>query len=146
MVTIKEIYKSVSDLIYNATNITVEDSDIEEPVNRPVFKVFMDTAKTGLYNSAIKSIKVYFDVYYFAKNAKRSTAEIYGIENTLSDAFLAPLEIKDNCAVIIDDVEFEKVENGILNCGFNFEIGTEFIDESDLEFMEELEFMEKMEE
>lgn len=40
--------------------------------------------------------------------------------------------------MFIDNVDFEKVDSGILNCGFDFEIGTEFIDESDLETMEEL--------
>jgi hypothetical protein len=41
-------------------------------------------------------------------------------------------------------VDFEKVTDGIFNCSFDFEIGTEFIDESDFENMEELYIEEEI--
>ncbi|MBR1737472.1 MAG: hypothetical protein IJ736_10735 [Firmicutes bacterium] len=111
---------------------------MKEPVIRPSFKVFMNTVKSGLYSSSLREVKVYFNIYYYAGERERSKAEIYEIEDKIAFSFLEPLEIKEKCVVYVDDVEFEKVEDGILNCSFNFEIGTEFIDESGLEEMEEL--------
>lgn len=98
----------------------------------------MDTVNTGLYSSGLRQVKVYFNCYYYVKNEKHSKSEIYEIEDKLAFSFLEPLQIKDTCAVYVDDLEFEKVEDGILNCSFNFEIATEFIDESNIETMEEL--------
>jgi hypothetical protein len=138
MVTLKNIFKSVCDHISEVTNIPLVDSDLEEPVERPVFKIFMDTGKTGFYSSGLRQVKVYFNCYYYAKDQKHSKSEIYEIEDKLAFSFLEPFEIKEGCVTYIDDLEFEKVEDGILNCSFNFEIGTEFIDESALELMEEL--------
>ncbi len=138
IVTLKDIYKAVCNHISNAANIPVVDSDLEEPVIRPSFKIFMDTVNTGLYSSGLRQVKVYFNCYYYVKNEKHSKSEIYEIEDKLAFSFLVPLQIKDTCAVYVDDLEFEKVEDGILNCSFNFEIATEFIDESNIETMEEL--------
>lgn len=138
IVTLKDIYKAVCNHISNVANIPVVDSDLEEPVIRPSFKIFMDTVNTGLYSSGLRQVKVYFNCYYYVKNEKHGKSEIYEIEDKLAFSFLEPLQIKDTCAVYVDDLEFEKVEDGILNCSFNFEIATEFIDESNIETMEEL--------
>ena len=138
IVTLKDISKAVCNHISNVANIPVVDSDLEEPVIRPSFKIFMDTVNTGLYSSGLRQVKVYFNCYYYVKNEKHSKSEIYEIEDKLAFSFLEPLQIKDTCAVYVDDLEFEKVEDGILNCSFNFEIATEFIDESNIETMEEL--------
>lgn len=81
---------------------------------------------------------MYFNCYYYARDRNRNKAEIFDIEDKLSKVFLEPLFIKDSCAVYIDDLKFEKVEDGILNCSFDFEIGTEFIDESNIETIEEI--------
>lgn len=145
MIKLKDIFKSVCNHISEVTNIPLADSDLEEPVTRPSFKVFMDTVNTGFYSSGLRQIKVYFNCYYYAKNQKHSKAEIYEIEDKLSYSFLEPLQINDTCAVYVDDLEFEKVEDGILNCSFDFEIATEYIDESGLETMEEL-IMNELEE
>lgn len=146
IVTLKDIFKSVCDHISDTTSIPLVDSDLEEPVERPSFKVFMDTVNTGLYSSGLRQVKVYINCYYYAKNQKHSKSEIYEIEDRLAVSFLEPLRIKDTCAVFVDDLEYEKVEDGILNCSFNFEIGTEFIDESNLEPMDGLVINEKLEE
>ncbi len=138
IVTLKDIYTALCGCITESTNIIAVDSDIEEPVERPAFKVFMDTVNTGFYSSGLRQVKVYFNIYYYAKNKNRSKGEIMDIEDTLGAVFLKPLRIKESCAVYIDDPKFEKVEDGILCCSFNFEIATEFIDESGLENMEEL--------
>ena len=137
-ITLKDIYKAVCTHITVNTNIPIEDSDIEEPVVRPSFKVFMDTVKTEFYTSRLRQIRTYFNIYYYAKNKKHSKSEIYEIEDKLVFSFLEPFYIKDSCAVYIDNLEFEKVVDGILNCSFDFEIGTEFIDETDVESMKEL--------
>jgi hypothetical protein len=139
IITLADIFKSVCNCINKSTNIQLLDSDIEEPVERPSFKIFMNTVKTGFFSSRIRSIRVYFNCYYYARDRTRSKAEIFEIEDRVSNSFLEPLYIKDSCAVYVDDLEFEKVDDGILNCSFNFEIGTEFIDESNIEPMEELE-------
>lgn len=146
IVTLKDIFKSVCDHISENTSIPLADSDLEEPVERPVFKIFMDTVNTGFYSSGLRQVKVYFNCYYYAKNQKHSKSEIYEIEDRLAFSFLEPFEIKEGCVIYIDDLEFEKVDDGILNCSFDFEIGTEFIDESALEPMEELGINEKLEE
>lgn len=145
-VTLKDIYKAVSDHITKSTNIPVIDSDIEEPVVRPSFKIFMDTVKTGFYSSAIRRVQVYFNIYYYAEHKKYSKGEIMDIEDKLAFSFMEPFVIKEECAVYVDDLEFEKVTDGILNCSFDFEIGVEFVDESGLEPMEELIIKEKLEE
>ncbi len=139
IVTLKDIFKAVCSHISEVTNIPLVDSDLEEPIERPVFKIFMDTVKTRFYSSGLRQVKVYFNIYYYASNKKHSKSEIYDIEDKLAFSFLEPFEIKAGCVVYIDSLEFEKVDNGILNCSFDFEIGTEFIDESTLEPMEELE-------
>lgn len=146
IVTLKDIFKAVFKHISTVTNIPLVDSDIEEPVERPTFKIFMDTVNTGFYSSGLRQVKVYFNCYYYAKNQKHSKSEIYEIEDKLAFSFLEPLQIKDTCAVFVDDLNFEKVEDGILNCSFNFEIGTEFIDESKLETIEEMKINTKLEE
>lgn len=138
MIKIKDIFQSVCTLIADETDITIEDSDLDEPVVRPSFRITMDTVKTGFYSSALRSVKVYFNIYFYASDREHPKSEIFDIENVLSFLFLEPLGIKDGCCVLIDNVDFEKVDNVILNCGFDFEIATEFIDESDLEIMEEL--------
>ena len=138
IITLADIFKSVCNCINKSTNIQLLDSDIEEPVERPSFKIFMNTVKTGFFSSRIRSIRVYFNCYYYARDRTKNKVEILDIEDKLSMSFLEPLLIKDRCAVYVDDLEFEKVENGILNCSFNFEIGTEFIDESNVETIEKI--------
>lgn len=146
IVTLKDIYKAVCNHISETTSIPLVDSDLEEPVERPSFKIFMDTVNTGFYSSGLRQVKVYFNTYFYASDKKHSKSEIYEIEDKLAFSFLEPLRIKDTCVVYVDDLEFEKVEDGILNCSFNFEIGTEFIDESNLKPMDELVINEKLEE
>lgn len=138
IITLADIFKSVCNCINKSINIQLLDSDIEEPVERPSFKIFMNTVKTGFFSSRIRSIRVYFNCYYYARDRTKNKVEILDIEDKLSMSFLEPLLIKDRCAVYVDDLEFEKVENGILNCSFNFEIGTEFIDESNVETIEKI--------
>ena len=146
IVTLKDIFKSVCDHISDVTELPLEDSDTEEPVVRPSFKIFMDTVNTGFYSSGLRQVKVYFNVYFYSSDRKHSKSEIMEIEDKIAFSFLEPFYIKDECAVYIDDLEFEKVDDGIMNCSFNFEIGTEFIDETDIETMEELETRERWEE
>ena len=138
IITLADIFKSVCNCINKSTNIQLLDSDIEEPVERPSFKIFMNTVKTGFFSSRVRSIRVYFNCYYYARDRTKNKVEILDIEDKLSMSFLEPLLIKYRCAVYVDDLEFEKVENGILNCSFNFEIGTEFIDESNVETIEKI--------
>ena len=138
IITLADIFKSVCNCINKSTNIQLLDSDIEEPVERPSFKIFMNPVKTGFFSSRVRSIRVYFNCYYYARDRTKNKVEILDIEDKLSMSFLEPLLIKDRCAVYVDDLEFEKVENGILNCSFNFEIGTEFIDESNVETIEKI--------
>lgn len=124
--------------ISEATAITILDSDLSEPLERPAFKVFMDTVNTGFFSSALRQVRVYFNIYYYAENKEHSKSEIYEIEDKLASSFLEPFFIKDGCAVYIDEVTFEKVDEGILNCSLDFEIATEFIDETDTETMKTL--------
>lgn len=138
IITLADIFKSVCNCINKSTNIEPVDSDREKIVERPFLKIFMDTVKTGFFSSRIRSIRVYFNCYYYARDRNRNKAEIFEIEDKLSTAFLEPLFIKDSCAVYVDNLDFEKVEDGILNISFDFEIGTEFIDESDVETIEEI--------
>lgn len=138
IVTLKNIYKAVCEHISNVTDITILDSDLKEPVVRPAFKIFMDTTETGFYSSGLRQVKAYFNIYYYAENKKHSKSEIYEMEDKLAFSFLEPFTIKEGCAVYIDTIEFEKVEDGILNCSFDFEIAAEFIDESSIETMEDL--------
>lgn len=146
IITPADIFKSVCNRINKSTDIQLVDSDIEEPVERPSFKIFMETVKTGFFSARIRSIRVYFNCYYYARDRTRNKAEIFDVEDKLSTMFLEPLFIKEHCAVYIDNIAFEKVDDGILNCSFDFEIGTEFIDESNLEPMDELVINEKLEE
>ena len=138
MVTIKDIFKAVCVLVKESTGYKLADSDLNEPVNRPSVKIFMDTVDTGFFSSALKRVKVYFNLFFYAENRQKSKSECMEFQQKISDAFLEPLKIKDGCSVFIDTLEFEKVEDGILNCSFDFEIAVEFIDESGLETMEEL--------
>ena len=146
IVTLKDIFKSVCVHISAVTELPLEDSDTEEPVVRPSFKIFMDTVNTGFFSSALRQIKVYFNVYFYSSDRKHSKSEIMEIEDKIAFSFLEPFYIKEECAVYIDDLEFEKVDDGIMNCSFNFEIGTEFIDETDIETMQELKTNERLEE
>lgn len=138
IITLKDIFKSMCTHITETTKLPIADSDMEEPVIRPAFKIFMDTVKTGHYSSSLRQVKAYFNIYFYASNRGRSKAEIMDIEDKISFSFLEPFEIKERCCVYVDGLEFERVEDGILNLSFDFEIGTEFIDESELETMEEL--------
>lgn len=144
--TLKDIFTAVRSHISETTNIPILDSDIGEPIERPSFKIFMDTVTTGLYSATLRQVKVYFNIYYYAKNKERSKSEIYEIEEMLSASFLEPFEIKEGCAVYIDEMDFEKVEDGILNISFSFEIATEYVDESGAETMEDLVIRQELEE
>ena len=114
------------------TKLPVVDSDMEEPVIRPSFKIFMDTVNTGLFSSALRQLKVYFNIYFYSSDRKHSKAEVMDIEDKIAYSFLEPFEIKERCIVYIDDLKFEKVIDGILNISFNFEIATEFIGENEM--------------
>ena len=142
MITLKDIFKAVCSHFTETTDLPVVDSDIEEPVLRPSFKIFMNTVNTGHYSSALRQVKVYFNIYFYSSDRKESKAEMMDIEDKIAFSFLEPLEIKETCCVYIDELEFEKVTEGVLNCSFNFEIATEFIDESGLEAMEEIKVNE----
>lgn len=152
MVTLTDIFKSVCNHISSAANIPVCDSDMEEPTIRPSFKIFMDTVNTGLFSSALREVKVYFNIYFYSSDRKHSKAEIMDIEDKIAFSFLEPFAIKENCCVYIDDLEFEKVTDGVLNCSFNFEIAIEFESENggkdgnEAETMEELYINENLEE
>ena len=147
MIKPKDIFKAVCGHIQKVTELPTVDSDMEEPVVRPSFKIFMDTVKTGLFSSALRQVKVYFNIYFYSSDRKHSKSEIMDIEDKISSSFLEPFEIKESCCVYIDDLEFEKVTDGILNCSFNFEIATEFENENKggigNEVMEELSIDEK---
>ena len=138
MVTIKDIFKAVCNKVSADTGHKLADSDLNEPVSRPSVKIFMDTVDTGFYSSALKRVKVYFNLFFYAENRQKSKSECMEFQQKISDAFLEPLCIKEGCSVFVDALDFEKVEDGILNCSFDFEIAVEFIDESGLETMEEL--------
>lgn len=138
IVSLKDIYKAVCEHISSVTEMTLMDSDVDEPVVRPSFKIFMNKADSGFYSSSLRQLKLYFDIYFYSSDRKRGKAEIYDIEDKISFSFLEPFEIKENCVVYVNDLEFEKIENGILNCSFNFEIATEFVDESEFEEMDKL--------
>lgn len=138
IVSLKDIYKAVCEHISSVTEMTLMDSDVDEPVVRPSFKIFMNKADSGFYSSSLRQLKLYFDIYFYSSDRKHSKAEIYDIEDKISFSFLEPFEIKENCVVYVNDLEFEKIENGILNCSFNFEIATEFVDESEFEEMDKL--------
>lgn len=143
IVSLKDIYKAVCEHISSVTKMKLVDSDVDEPVVRPSFKIFMNKADSGFYSSALRQLKLYFDIYFYSSDRKHSKAEVYDIEDKIYFSFLEPFEIKDTCVVYIDDLEFEKVENGILNCNFNFEIATEFIVENEPE-MEKLYIEEEI--
>lgn len=140
MITLKDIFNSVCEHISETTGLTVFDSDLDEPIKRPSFKIFMDTVKTGFFSSALREIKVYFNIYFYSSDRKHSKSEIMDIEDKIAFSFLEPFEIKERCCVYVDDLEFEKVTDGVLNCSFNFEIATEFETETENEFetMEDL--------
>lgn len=138
MITLKDIFKAMCGHISEVSGLPLTDSDIEEPVTRPCFRIFMDTVESGFFSSALRQVKVNFDLYFYAKDEHHSKAEIMEMENKIAFSFLEPLHIKNNCAVYIDDLEFEKLPDGVMNCTFSFEIGTEFIDETELETMEKL--------
>ena len=145
MVTLKDIFKAVCEHMEEVTSFPAVDSDMEEPIIRPSFKIFMDTVKSGLFSSALRELKVYFNIYFYSSDRKHSKAELMDIENKIAFSFLEPFVIKENCVVYVDDLEFEKLPDGILKCGFNFEIATEFINESELDNMEELKINETIE-
>ncbi len=138
MITLKDIFKAMCGHISEVSGLPLTDSDIEEPVTRPCFRIFMDTVESGFFSSSLRQLTVNFDLYFYAKDEHHSKAEIMEIEDKLAYSFLEPLHIKNNCAVYIDDPEFEKLPDGVMNCTFSFEIGTEFIDEAELETMEKL--------
>ena len=150
MITLKDIFRAVCNHISDVADIPVADSDMEEPVIRPSFKIFMDTVNTGLFSSALRQLKVYFNLYFYSSDRKHSKADIMEIEDKIAFSFLEPFEIKPNCCVYIDSLEFEKVTDGVLNCSFNFEIATEFgIEDKDgigNENMEDLYINENLEE
>lgn len=121
-----------------ATGVVPDDSDLDEPMERPCFKVFMD-AKAGLFSKEIRAVKVFFDIYYYASEKRKCKAEIMDIMDRVSFYFAEmPLEIKEDCVVYVDNVDLERLPEGIMNCSFDFEIGTEYLDESDIETMEVL--------
>jgi len=147
MVTLKDIFKSVCDHISKTTKLTISDSDMEEPVIRPSFKVFMNTVNADLFSSALRQVKVYFNIYFYATNRKNSKTEFMDIEDKISSSFFKPLKIKEHCFVYIDDLTFEKVIDGVLHCNFNFKIATKFEnkEENQYELMEELYINENLE-
>ncbi len=112
----------------------IVDSDFAEPITRPSFRMFMDTFKSEHFSSAIQSMMVYFNLYFYG-NGK---FEIMDIQDKISKGLLKPLEINKVTSVYADDLEFEKLPDKILNISFSFEIGVEFLDESDIETMEKL--------
>jgi len=140
MITLKDVFKSVCDHISKTTKLTMVDSDMEEPVIRPSFKVFMNTVKTGLFSSTLRQVEVFFDICFYATDRKSSKTEFMDIKDKISYSFLKPLKIKEHCAIYIDDLNFEKIINGVLNCSFNFKIATEFENEEEnqYELMEDL--------
>ena len=146
MITLKDIFKAMCSHIKSVSDYPLVDSDLDEPIVRPSFKVFMDTVNTGIYSSGLRQVRVFFNVYFYAGNRKESKSEIMDTEDKILLSFLEPLEIKENCCVYVDDLEFEKVNDGVLNCSFDFEIGLEFINENDIQFMEELVVMENLKE
>lgn len=154
MITLKDIFKAACNHISEVTGLPLVDGDLEEPVIRPSFKIFMDTVNTGFFSSALRYVKVYFNIYFYSSDRKNGKSEIMDIEDKISYSFLEPFEIKETCCVYVDDLEFEKVKDGVLNCSFNFEIATEFISRSEKQtelengngLMEDLYINENLEE
>lgn len=136
MIALKDIYKVVCQFLKKQTGVKVIDSDFDEPIVRPSFRVFMDTVKSGHFSSTLQNLNVFFEMYFYAKDGKFENMDI---QDKISRGFLYPLEINKKTVVYINDLEFEKLKYDILNISFNFEIGFEFIDESDVEAMEKLQ-------
>ena len=133
---LRDIYKAVSKLIISETKMKIYDSDFEEPITRPSFRMFMDTYKSEHYSFGIRDLKVYFNVYFYSEKGKY---EIMDIQDKLSARFINPVHINRETSVYVDDLEFEKLPDNILNISFYFEIGLKFIDERDIEAMEILQ-------
>jgi len=148
MVTLKDIFGAVCNHISKTTELTMVDGDMEEPVIRPSFKVFMNTVKTGLFSSSLRQVHVFFDICFYATDKKRSKTEFMDIKDKVSHSFLKPFKIKERYFVYIDDLSFEKIINGVLNCSFNFEIATKFENEEEnqYELMEDLYINRDLEE
>lgn len=135
-IELSDIYKAVCKAISKSTGIVILDSDINEPVIRPSFKIFMNTINSSHFSAALRELKVYFEIYFYAKDKGHSKSSIMDIEDKLAFLFLNPLKINENSSTYVNDLEFERVEDGILNCNFNLELATEYIDESEIEMME----------
>lgn len=136
MITFKDMFKAVCQRIRDETNINILDGDVDEPILRPAFRVFMDTGETCLYSAYIRQKEVFFNIYFYAK--EKDKGAIMDIQDKLVNAFTEPLKIKEECSVYIDTLDFEKVEKDILNLSFDFSIGTKWLDESALEPMDKI--------
>ncbi len=64
MITLKDIFKAVCNHISEVTRLPLVDGDLEEPVVRPSFKIFMNTVNTGFFSSSLRYVKVYFNIYF----------------------------------------------------------------------------------
>ena len=60
------------------------------------------------------------------------------VQDKISKGLLLPLEINQTTSIYVNDLEFEKLKDNILNVSFNICLGLEFIDEKDIETMEKL--------
>lgn len=131
MVRLSDIFKAMCDHIRRVTGVPIADGDLVEPIVRPSFKIFTDTVSTGFFSSGLRQSKVYFSIYYYASERKRSKSEIMAMEDRIAQSFLEPFRIKKNCYAYVDDVEFERVTDGILNIRFNLEAATGYQTEED---------------
>ena len=134
MIALKDIYGAFSKFIKAKTKLRIIDSDFDEPIERPSFRMFMDTVKSEHFSSAVQELNVYFNLYLYA-NGK---VEIMDVQDKISKGLLLPLEINQTTSIYVNDLEFEKLKDNILNVSFNICLGLEFIDEKDIETMEKL--------
>lgn len=139
MVTVREVFGAVVKHFEEATGARAVTGELKEPGVRPGVRVFLNSVNTGLYSKRLGSRRFFFGVYYYARDRDRPKAELFDIKDSVAKSFYTPLAIRDDCRVYVDEVEFERLEDGILHIGFEFTLAGVVECPGDKEFMESVQ-------
>lgn len=132
---IKEIQRGIKKAIAK-NGITVLKSDLEEPNERPSYKIYVKPESSKM-NANVRLTNYDIMVIYYARDMRDYYLDICDMKEHLTDALLTDIELENGIWLECEDISFEDYED-MLVAYTSAKIDTYIDTESDDDVMEEL--------
>ncbi len=128
---VRGIYKAI-----DMKDIELLANDLEEPKERPAFKIFIKPAYSR-QNGNVRWTDIDIMILYYCKDYSDYYIELYEMEEELTDRLMAGFRLENGIYVELDELEFES-DRDLLAVYTAVRIDTYIDSDEDAELMYEL--------